>query len=145
MLVKQKSDRDANLYYHEYKNLTYNTDFSFAVRGVNYENLTESREVWFSFKTPHCMDQLNDSSKCGPEAIEDFQAAFIFIEGHKFNFNVSWNETIYKPDFYELEIRDINSGRSEDDSLNIYRYIIDKVSKKNEIYFNLLKFNEIIG
>lgn len=123
-----KSDKDEELYYHEFKNLMYSSEYNCGVRGANRGNSTEGRDSWISFKTPPCMELSNDSTKCPPEAIEDFKVKFIPIEGHRFSFNVSWNETTYKPDFYELELRDVNPGRRENDSLDIYRYRIDKVS-----------------
>lgn len=130
MLVKENSDRDENLYYHEYKNLTYNSEYSFAVRGVNDEYYTESRESWLPFKTPSCIKLHNDTSKCGPEPIENISAKLLFVKGHSFNVNVSWNETNHKPDFYTLEILDVNPVKHGNDSSYIARYIINKVSQK---------------
>lgn len=135
MLVKEKSDQDHNLYYHEYKNLSYNSEYSFAVRGANVVYFKESREQWFKFKTPSCMKALNDSQICAPEEIRKLSAEFSFVKGHTFNVKVTWKEMNLKPDFYTLVIKDVNPTRSKNDSMNVHQYTIRKVSDIKKFFF----------
>lgn len=106
----QKEKKPPNLYYHEYKNLKYNTEYSVAVRGLNTDNeRLESDIVWEQFKISSCMEIQGNKKVCGPDPIGNLTAKFTYLEDDKFDAKIMWNEMKYQPEFFLLEIK---TGRS---------------------------------
>lgn len=124
-----KEDRE--LYYHEFFNLKYNSEYSVAVRGINSEfPRLESDLVWKLVTTKNCSDFKENAGVCGPETIKNMNAHFANIEGHIFNVNITWNEMETPPEFYTLEIRDLKPNIFEDELVEIHNFTIGGVSMK---------------
>lgn len=116
-----------DLYYHEYRNLNYSTEYSIAIRGVNIEfPLKHSKDYWHRFTTPSCMSTHHNTSECGPEPIENLVIKVEHVSHQNFTVSLKWKEPAFKPDFYQVEIRDIDPIRNSNGSFRIYKFKIEQ-------------------
>jgi hypothetical protein len=123
-----KRRKPPNLYYQQYKNLKYNSEFSVAVRGINTDNpRIESEVVWKDLTIPTCMELQKNESVCGPNPIQNMTAKFTYLHDDRFDVDVTWNTKDYQPEFFTLELK---SGKSTNGNGTgrIYHYTIEKVS-----------------
>lgn len=121
---------DIELYSMRYENLSYNTDYFFAVRGIN-TNITslESEAIWYPFRTPTCWElHKTNVSKCGPHEIGGFTVEFNHIENHVFNVNVTWSAPKHQPDSYSLELRDMHPLNEAGDLERVFNFTIERVN-----------------
>ena len=124
----QKEKRPPNLYYHEYENLKYNTEYSVAVRGLNTDNdRLEGDVVWKQFKIPGCMEIQGNNKVCGPDRIDNLTAKFTYSFNDKFDVKITWNEMKYQPEYFLLEIKSGKSAFRNGTGRN-YNYTVDGVS-----------------
>lgn len=127
---------DIDLYFHEYESLAYDTEYWVNIRGSNRVNDSfriQGPANWIHFKTPSCWNLTRSVDFCGPMAIKGFVADIQAVEGNVFAFNITWNEPIVRPEYYELVIRDIDATRDEYGSEGIYEYQLHKVSRKSTL------------
>lgn len=130
----EKGDRD--LYRHTFKGLERERYYSYAIRGVNVQNkIIESDLYWSNFTTPECTDE----SFCGPDKITELNVMFTWIKGHVFDCNVKWNTPSRHPDYYLLEIRDVDPPTNMNGTIQVYEYEID--SDQTSFYINSITIN----
>lgn len=128
--MKVDEKLDFNLYYQHYANLTYNSSYSLAVRGINTnQTRLESGIVWHQFTTPTCWNLTKSNNpKCGPDPIDGFTVDFQIVGNHVFNLNVTWNASEHEPSSYSLELRDTYlPHHNEKNQRGVYNYTINKV------------------
>lgn len=135
MMEKENFD----LYFHEYKNLDYSTEYSVAVRGINVEfPLNYNEDYWHRFTTPSCMSTHTDKSQCRPDPVENLVVKVKHVSDQHFTVSLNWKEPAFLPEFYSLEIRDIDPIRNLNGSYRIYKIEIDK--NKTSINIDNLEF-----
>lgn len=120
--------KEHNLYYHEYKNLAYDTNYYLNIRGCNVAKKNYSPSLWHSFKTPNCWDLTKPGDFCGPLKIKGFKVEITALEGDLFAINITWNKPWKLPERYKLEIHDVNATMDGNGMEGYYEYQLHRVS-----------------
>lgn len=120
---------DIDLYFHEYDTLIYDNEHAVSVRGSNRVN--DSYQIrgpvnWISFKTPSCWNLTKSQDVCGPIPIELQNAKIEVVTGNVYALNVTWNEPLLRPEYYEMAIQAVGNG-----SEGNYSFKLHKVSWKS--------------
>lgn len=123
---------DFNLYFQEYDNLAYDNEYSVTVRATNRVNKThpiQGESSWITFKTPNCWDLTKSTDVCGPMKITGMFSEIKAVAGNVYAINVTWDQPLVRPEYYELVIYDFDPKRDPSGDEGVYKYQLNKVSQ----------------
>jgi tyrosine-protein kinase receptor torso len=92
--------------------LTFDHDYSIAVRGVNTKNQSlEGYAGWKVFRTPTCLEIHRSLDICEPEQIleEEIFRNETYLDNHHYKLEISWVPQEYKPSNYTIKILDFEN------------------------------------
>ncbi|XP_058449126.1 tyrosine-protein kinase receptor torso-like [Malaya genurostris] len=98
-----------DLYHYTISSLELNTEYEMAIRAKNTRiSSLESELLWHTFHTPSCSEWHNNAQFCAPEVAENVQVSSTFLIGKNYTFNITWNKPRYTPEYYTIQLYDLN-------------------------------------
>jgi tyrosine-protein kinase receptor torso len=128
--------------YHYSMEIGFDREISVSVRGINEIKLEnenfmrkESNISWITLEIPTCMHFYHNRSICNkPEEIVDLNSTITNVGYYLYDIKVFWRKPLYNPEYYTLEIYDINTKKNDNDTvIEFYSYEVNENETSFEI------------
>ncbi|XP_058816658.1 tyrosine-protein kinase receptor torso-like [Topomyia yanbarensis] len=117
------------LYHYSLTSLELNSEYEIAIRAKNtHIPSLESELHWHTFHTPNCREWHNTTQFCAPEIVENLQVTSTYLSGKNYTFNITWDEPRYTPDYYVIELYDLNPTITDEMANSVSRNVSGNVT-----------------